>query len=112
MQTLSDLKERALAYLDEQALVQLTQDLVRLRTINPPGDEAIAAEFVAQRLQQCNMFADVVPHEETGRASVVGGLRGSGAVTWTPCQPVTTGNGIFYLPTSPTAKYGAWARPT
>ena len=78
MQTLSDLKERALAYLDEQALVQLTQDLVRLRTINPPGDEAIAAEFVAQRLQQHNMFADVVPHEETGRASVVGGLRGSG----------------------------------
>lgn len=74
----SEVKERALAYLDEQALVQLTQDLVRLRTINPPGDEAIAAEFVAQRLQQRGMVAEVVAHEEDGRASVVGGLRGRG----------------------------------
>lgn len=74
----SEVKQRALAYLDEQALVLLTQELVRLRTINPPGDEAIAAEFVAQRLRQCGMFADVVAHDEAGRASVVGGLRGSG----------------------------------
>jgi succinyl-diaminopimelate desuccinylase len=74
----SEVKERVLAYLDERALVQLTQDLVRLRTINPPGDEAIAAGFVAQRLRQRGMFADVVAHEEDGRASVVGGLRGSG----------------------------------
>ena len=73
-----DVKERALAYLDEQMLVRLTQDLVRLRTINPPGDEALAAEFIAQRLQQAGMFADVVPHEEAGRASVLGGIRGSG----------------------------------
>lgn len=73
-----DVRERALAYLDEQALVRLSQDLIRLRTINPPGDEAIAAEFVAQRLRRAGMFAEVVPHEEDGRASVVGGLRGSG----------------------------------
>jgi succinyl-diaminopimelate desuccinylase len=73
-----DVKERALAYLDEQELVGLTQDLVRLRTINPPGDEARAAEFLAQRLQRRGMFAEVVPHEESGRASVVGGMRGSG----------------------------------
>src|SRR5215470_757532 len=72
-----DVKERALAYLDEQALVHLTQDLVRLRTINPPGDEMRAAEFIAQRLQCSGMLAEVVPHEEAGRASVVGGLRGS-----------------------------------
>ena len=73
-----DAKERALAFLDEGALVQLTQDLIRLRTINPPGDEARAAECIAQRLQQAGMFAEVVPHEEAGRGSVVGGLRGSG----------------------------------
>jgi succinyl-diaminopimelate desuccinylase len=73
-----DVQERALAYLDEQALVRLTQELIRLRTINPPGDEALAAEFIAQRLQQAGMFAEVVPHAETGRASVVGGMRGSG----------------------------------
>jgi succinyl-diaminopimelate desuccinylase len=74
-----DVREQALAYLDEQALVRLTQELVRLRTINPPGDEAIAAAFVAQRLRQAGMFAEVVAHEEAGRASVVGGLRGNGA---------------------------------
>jgi succinyl-diaminopimelate desuccinylase len=73
-----DVKQRAVAYLDQQALVRLTQELVRLRTINPPGDEASAAEFVARRLQQAGMFAEVVPHEEAGRASVVGGLRGNG----------------------------------
>ncbi|MGQ4808180.1 putative succinyl-diaminopimelate desuccinylase [Candidatus Entotheonellaceae bacterium PAL068K] len=73
-----DVKERALAYLDEQALVRLTQELIRLRTINPPGDEAKAAALVAQRLRQTGMFADVVTHEEAGRASVVGGMRGSG----------------------------------
>jgi len=56
----------------------LTQDLVRLRTINPPGDEMRAAEFIAQRLQRSGMLAEVVPHEEAGRASVVGVLRGSG----------------------------------
>ena len=74
-----DLQERALAYIDEQALIRLTQELIRLRTINPPGDETRAAEFIARRLQQAGMFAEVVPHEEAGRGSVVGGLRGSGA---------------------------------
>ena len=74
-----DLQERALAYIDEQALIRLTQELIRLRTINPPGDETRAAEFIARLLQQAGMFAEVVPHEEAGRGSVVGGLRGSGA---------------------------------
>jgi succinyl-diaminopimelate desuccinylase len=73
-----DLQERALAYIDEQALIRLTQELIRLRTINPPGDETRAAEFIARRLQQAGMFAEIVPHEEAGRGSVVGGLRGSG----------------------------------
>jgi succinyl-diaminopimelate desuccinylase len=73
-----DVQQSALASLDERALVQLTQELVRLRSINPPGDEATVAAFVAARLQQAGMFAEVVPHAEAGRASVVGGLRGSG----------------------------------
>ncbi|MEE9147623.1 MAG: hypothetical protein V3U27_09550, partial [Candidatus Tectomicrobia bacterium] len=71
-------RERALAALDEQSVVELTPELGRIRSINPPGDEARAAELVAQRLQQSGMFADLVPREELGRASVVGGLRGTG----------------------------------
>jgi hypothetical protein len=32
-----DMQERALAYLDDEILVQLTRDLVRIRSINPRG---------------------------------------------------------------------------
>ena len=73
-----DTRERALAALDDDMLVQLTQDLVRIRTINPPGDEAKAATFVADWMQQNDMAAELVPHAEGGRASVVGGLDGQG----------------------------------
>src|SRR5262245_33894476 len=73
-----DMQERALAYLDDGELVQLTRGFVRIRSINPPGDEAAVATCVAERLERAGMFADVVPHEEAGRASVVGGIRGIG----------------------------------
>lgn len=33
------------------ASVELLQSLIRFKTVNPPGDEAACAEFVAQRLQ-------------------------------------------------------------
>ena len=62
-----DMQERALAYLDDDELVQLTRDLVCIRSINPPGDEAAVATCVAERLERTGMFADVVPHEEAGR---------------------------------------------
>jgi len=73
-----DIRERALASLDDGALVQLTRALVRMRSINPPGDEAAVATYVAERFERAGMFADTVPHAEAGRASVVGGLRGTG----------------------------------
>ena len=73
-----DTRERALAALDDDMLVQLTQDLVRIRTINPPGDEAKAATFVADWMQRNDMPAELVAHAEDGRASVVGGLDGQG----------------------------------
>ena len=73
-----DTRERALAALDDDMLVQLTQDLVRIRTINPPGDEAKAAMFVADWMKQNDMAAELVSHAEDGRASVVGGLDGQG----------------------------------
>ena len=73
-----DMQERALAYLDDKILVQLTQDLVRIRSINPPGDEAAVATCLAERFERAGMFVDMVPHEEAGRASIVGGLRGTG----------------------------------
>lgn len=73
-----DQQERTVALLDNQGLVQLTQELVRIQSINPPGDEAKVAECIATRLQRAGMFAEMVSHAEAGRASMVGGLRGSG----------------------------------
>jgi len=73
-----DIRERALASLDDGALVQLTRELVRMRSINPPGDEAAVATYVAEHFERAGMFADTVSHAEAGRASVVGGLRGTG----------------------------------
>lgn len=73
-----DTQERALVALDDDMLVQLTQDLVRIRTINPPGDEAKAATFVADWMKQNDLAAELVSHAEDGRASVVGGLDGQG----------------------------------
>lgn len=73
-----DIQERALAGLDDAALVQLTCELVGIRSINPPGDEAAVATRVAERLESAGVSAEVIPHEEAGRASVVGALRGSG----------------------------------
>src|SRR5919201_4106168 len=78
MRGLADVPQRALANLDDHTLVQLTRELVRIRSINPPGDEAAVATYVAEYCERAGMFADTVPHEEAGRASVVGGLRGSG----------------------------------
>ncbi|MBM3225182.1 MAG: M20 family metallopeptidase [Candidatus Tectomicrobia bacterium] len=73
-----DIQEHALAYLDDTALVQLTRDLVRICSINPPGDEAAVATHLAERFARTGIFTEVVPHDEAGRASVVGALRGSG----------------------------------
>ena len=47
-----DMQERALAYLDDEILVQLTRDLVRICSINPPGDEAAVATCVAERFER------------------------------------------------------------
>lgn len=50
--------------------------LLRFRTINPPGDEGPAAEFVAGRLRDAGIETTVV-HSE-GRPNVVARIRGDG----------------------------------
>ena len=49
-----------------QASVALTQDLVRFRTINPPGDERACAERLASLLEGAGFAVDVVPFEMDG----------------------------------------------
>jgi succinyl-diaminopimelate desuccinylase len=68
-----------LSRIEEAEVVSLCRDLVRLKSVNPPGDELEIAEYVAGILRKAGLAADVVPHTPT-RASVVARLKGSGEV--------------------------------
>jgi succinyl-diaminopimelate desuccinylase len=59
-------------------VVGLTRELVRTETINPPGDEARAARFLAARLEAAGL--EVVAHELGGpeRTSLVARWPGTG----------------------------------
>ncbi|MBC7113043.1 MAG: M20 family metallopeptidase [Candidatus Methanomethyliales bacterium] len=56
-------------------VIKLTQELVRIKSVNPPGDELPAAELLAQRLKKYGLETEVV---EVGknRANVVAVLKG------------------------------------
>ena len=58
-------------------VVELLQGLIRLDTVNPPGNETIAAEFLREYLErngvQCELYARV-----PDRANLVARIRGRG----------------------------------
>lgn len=58
-------------------LVELLQALIRLRTVNPPGDELPAARYVEQVLADAGL-PSVVLEPFPGRGSIVARLRGDG----------------------------------
>jgi acetylornithine deacetylase/succinyl-diaminopimelate desuccinylase family protein len=53
-------------------VVELTQTLVRTRTVNPPGDEGLASELLVEALRGAGLAATVDNNPETGRPNVVG----------------------------------------
>lgn len=59
-----------------QSSVELTQDLVRFKTINPPGDERACAERLASLLEGAGFAVDLVPFGD-GRAQIVARIGGS-----------------------------------
>jgi succinyl-diaminopimelate desuccinylase len=59
------------------AAVALAQSLVRLPTLNPPGDEAAAAELLGARLERAGFAVEVQEWRE-GRKNVVARLRRGG----------------------------------
>lgn len=71
--------EELLGRIQETELVRLCQDLVRIKTVNPPGDERESAEFMASFLRQAGLSVEVLSHTPT-RASTVARLKGSGQV--------------------------------
>jgi succinyl-diaminopimelate desuccinylase len=58
-----------------QSSVELTQSLVRFKTINPPGDERACAEQLAGLLEDAGFTVGVVPFGE-GRAQLVAQIGG------------------------------------
>ncbi|MBE9508325.1 MAG: M20 family metallopeptidase [Chloroflexi bacterium] len=69
--------EDLLSRIQEAEVVSLCRDLVRFKSVNPPGDELEIAEYVAGVLREAGLTAEVVPHTPT-RASVLARLKGSG----------------------------------
>lgn len=59
-----------------QSPVELTQDLVRFNTINPPGNERACAEQLASLLEGSGFAVDIIPFGE-GRAQLVARIGGT-----------------------------------
>jgi acetylornithine deacetylase/succinyl-diaminopimelate desuccinylase-like protein len=61
-----------------EELVRGLRDLLRLRTINPPGDEIVAARHLARRFEAVGLEPTIV-EPEAGRGSVITRVRGDGS---------------------------------
>ncbi len=61
----------------EQEVVELLQKMVRMNTVNAPGNEKPLAEFLSNEMKSCGIESRVVDIEEN-RANVVGIIKGSG----------------------------------
>jgi len=59
------------------ALVEMLRDLIRIRSVNPPGDEILAARYVEGVLLEAGLRPEVV-EPFPGRGSVACRLRGDG----------------------------------
>jgi succinyl-diaminopimelate desuccinylase len=64
--------------IDRDLVVELTRELIRFRSVNPPGNERPVAEFLAKRMQELGIEAEI-EQLAPDRANVVGRLRGSGS---------------------------------
>ncbi len=61
----------------EAEVAEICRDLVRLQTVNPPGNELASAEYVAAALKKSGAETELVKHGDT-RASVLARLKGRG----------------------------------
>ena len=57
--------------------LELTQDLIRFKTINPPGDEEPCARHIAGILENAGFDIELVPFGQ-GRAQLIARIGGSG----------------------------------
>jgi succinyl-diaminopimelate desuccinylase len=71
--------QHILSRVTEDEVVGICQDLVRFRSVNPPGDELPVASYVAGIVAEVGFTTELVTHGPQ-RASLVARLRGSGEV--------------------------------
>ena len=69
-------KKNLLSFIKETDVVKFCQEIVRIKSVNPPGDELPAAEYVASVLKKLGLEVEVIKHSPT-RASVLARLKGS-----------------------------------
>jgi len=69
-------KQAALSSVEESAVVDLLRALVKIPSRNPPGEEKVCSEFVADRLREYGLEAQLVPEPYPERPQVVAYLRG------------------------------------
>lgn len=70
------MKEKDLLNLiNEKEVIEFCRELVRIRTVNPPGDELAASEYIAGVMEKVGLEVEVIRHSP-GRASTIARLRG------------------------------------
>lgn len=69
--------DQLLSCIQEEKLVTLCGDLVRFKTVNPPGNERPCSEYIASFLEKAGFTTELVHHAEN-RASLIARLKGSG----------------------------------
>lgn len=63
--------------LSEAEIVNLCSELIRFRSVNPPGDEREIAEYVGNLLRDAGLEVEML-HHSPSRSSVLAHLRGDG----------------------------------
>src|SRR5688500_11398769 len=63
------------AHAQQSEVVSLLQELVRVNTSNPPGNEAQVAELLAPRLQALGFEVEIVQTPTAGKAHLIARLR-------------------------------------
>jgi len=66
-----------LANISREETVSLLKDMIRIDTVNPPGNEKVLAEKIKEKFDQLGISSEVVDlgHD---RANVIGVIKGTG----------------------------------
>ncbi|MEK6709039.1 MAG: M20/M25/M40 family metallo-hydrolase, partial [Nitrospinota bacterium] len=74
----SDAEERILSSINAAAVVEMTRELVRRPSINPPGDYAAVADCAEQMMREAGLADIQRCTGEPGRPNLIGRLPGAG----------------------------------